>query len=149
MHPIVKCFHRVCLDICFSSLEEGKMSHSDDPEYMQLVPSGAGTISVEGLNFLNAIRRWWNGEIGLMELFNSICDMADRICDRYFNQSKAMALRNAYTELGLKYGEKDETKIDANFRALAFVHHPDRGGNMEKFKEITLARDIIKASLGK
>lgn len=34
-----------------------------------------------------------------------------------------------------------EEKVRAAYRALAFKHHPDRGGSAEKFREVTRARD--------
>ena len=45
-------------------------------------------------------------------------------------------------------GSKDVALIETKFRALALVHHPDKGGSQAKFEEIVTARGIIIASLG-
>jgi hypothetical protein len=37
-----------------------------------------------------------------------------------------------------------EDVIETRFRELARVHHPDRGGNAEKFHEIVQARDAAR-----
>lgn len=42
---------------------------------------------------------------------------------------------NAYEILGIEPGANIKT-ITAAYRGLARVHHPDKGGNVEKFKEI-------------
>lgn len=49
---------------------------------------------------------------------------------------------NHYTTLGVtKTASQDEIK--KAFRKLAMQHHPDRGGNESKFKEINEANDIL------
>lgn len=47
-----------------------------------------------------------------------------------------------YTVLGLEK-DADEAAIKKAYRKLALKHHPDRGGNAEKFKEISLAYDVL------
>ena len=47
-----------------------------------------------------------------------------------------------YKTLGLKDNATDE-EIKKAYRKLAMIHHPDRGGNEEKFKEITTAYENI------
>lgn len=37
--------------------------------------------------------------------------------------------------------------IDIQFRRLSKIHHPDKGGNEEKFKELTAARDAARKEL--
>lgn len=38
--------------------------------------------------------------------------------------------------------------IETRFRELASIHHPDKGGNVEKFHEIVTARDAARIELG-
>lgn len=53
---------------------------------------------------------------------------------------------NPYTTLGVKPGA-DIKDVKKAYRKLANKHHPDKGGNEEKFKEIKEAYELIK--LGK
>lgn len=54
-----------------------------------------------------------------------------------------MAKRDYYEVLGVgKSASADEIK--KAFRRLAVEHHPDRGGNEEKFKEINEAYEVLK-----
>lgn len=47
-----------------------------------------------------------------------------------------------YSTLGLKRGATDE-EIKKAYRKLAMQHHPDRGGDQNKFKEISTAYDAL------
>jgi curved DNA-binding protein len=47
-----------------------------------------------------------------------------------------------YTTLGLKRGASQE-EIKKAYRSLAMKHHPDRGGDEKKFKDISAAYDIL------
>lgn len=49
---------------------------------------------------------------------------------------------NYYETLGLKRGASPE-EIKKAYRSLAMKHHPDRGGDEKKFKEISEAYDIL------
>src|SRR5437588_3666836 len=54
-----------------------------------------------------------------------------------------MSKRDYYEVLGVgKTASPDEIK--KAFRRLAVEHHPDRGGNEEKFKEINEAYEVLK-----
>ena len=54
-----------------------------------------------------------------------------------------MAKRDYYEVLGIgKSASADEIK--KAFRKAAIEHHPDRGGNEEKFKEINEAYEVLK-----
>src|SRR3989338_2941697 len=56
-----------------------------------------------------------------------------------------MAKRDYYEALGVgKSASPDEIK--KAFRRLAVEHHPDRGGDEAKFKEINEAYEILKDS---
>merc|ERR1719487_2164872 len=49
----------------------------------------------------------------------------------------------AYTELGLgRDASPDEVK--RAYKKLAMQHHPDRGGNAEKFKAVTRAYEVLR-----
>ena len=47
-----------------------------------------------------------------------------------------------YSTLGLKRGATDD-EINKAYRSLAMKHHPDRGGDEAKFKEISSAYDAL------
>lgn len=47
-----------------------------------------------------------------------------------------------YDELGVK-PDADENTIKKSYRKLALKHHPDRGGDEEKFKKIGAAFDVL------
>lgn len=47
-----------------------------------------------------------------------------------------------YSTLGLKRGASDD-EIKKAYRKLAMKHHPDRGGDQNKFKEISTAYDAL------
>ncbi len=47
-----------------------------------------------------------------------------------------------YSTLGLKRGASDD-EIKKAYRKLAMKHHPDRGGDQAKFKEISTAYDAL------
>ena len=47
-----------------------------------------------------------------------------------------------YSTLGLKRGASDE-EIKKAYRSMAMKHHPDRGGDERKFKEISQAYEFL------
>jgi DnaJ-class molecular chaperone len=47
-----------------------------------------------------------------------------------------------YSSLGLKRGASD-AEIKKAYRSMAMKHHPDRGGDEKKFKEVSVAYDIL------
>lgn len=51
--------------------------------------------------------------------------------------------RDPYTVLGVRYGATPE-EIKKAFHKLAHVHHPDKGGDAEKFKEVSAAYALLK-----
>ena len=51
---------------------------------------------------------------------------------------------DAYTILGVKSTDKIET-IKSAYKKLANKHHPDKGGDADKFKQISQAYDAIKS----
>lgn len=54
-----------------------------------------------------------------------------------------MAKRDYYEILGLKKDASDD-EIKKAFRRAAVEHHPDRGGDEEKFKELNEAYEVLK-----
>jgi hypothetical protein len=52
----------------------------------------------------------------------------------------------AYKTLGVQDGAT-EAEVRAAFKKIAFEHHPDRGGDVTKFKDAGAARDRILAFL--
>jgi len=51
-------------------------------------------------------------------------------------------MNNPYTVLGLKPGASEE-EVKKAYRTLSLKHHPDRGGDEEKFKKINSAYEAI------
>jgi len=47
-----------------------------------------------------------------------------------------------YSTLGLKRGASED-EIKKAYRKLAMKHHPDRGGDQDKFKELSTAYDAL------
>jgi curved DNA-binding protein len=47
-----------------------------------------------------------------------------------------------YSALGLKRGAT-EAEIKKAYRSMAMKHHPDRGGDEKKFKEVSVAYDVL------
>ncbi len=54
-----------------------------------------------------------------------------------------MAKRDYYEVLGVKK-DASADEIKKSFRRAAIEHHPDRGGNEEKFKELNEAYEVLK-----
>lgn len=73
--------------------------------------------------------------------------LSDWLTQKIFDLPKDVALENAYRFLGLQYGASNG-EINAGFRRLVLIHHPDRGGNYENWHKLQLSMAIIKLSKG-
>ena len=51
-------------------------------------------------------------------------------------------MSNHYETLGLNENASQD-EIKKKYRKLSLKHHPDRGGDQEKFKEISVAYEIL------
>lgn len=65
---------------------------------------------------------------------------------QYVPMSIREKLNNAYTILGLS-GSENFTTVKTAYRKLSLIHHPDKGGDEERFKEINNAYHLILDSL--
>lgn len=65
-----------------------------------------------------------------------------KLTEKLLRLLEKMDANTAFKILGLKYGDVDGVK--AAYRKLAMLNHPDRGGDMEKMKDINQAKDAIE-----
>ena len=107
------------------------------------------SLVVDGVSMIHAIRNWLCGRLGMSDLFIKLLDLSCTLIDRYFNKDKHEAVAKAYETLGLsqKPRTKDRNVILKRYKELTQVYHPDKGGSIEKMKDINVARDIILESL--
>jgi curved DNA-binding protein CbpA len=59
---------------------------------------------------------------------------------------RSMDATTAFKILGLEYG--DYAGVDKAYKKLAMLNHPDRGGDMEKMKDINQAKDAVGGKKG-
>ena len=52
-------------------------------------------------------------------------------------------MTNYYSILGIDKMSADEKAIKRAYRKLAMKHHPDRGGDENKFKEVSTAYEVL------
>ena len=57
-----------------------------------------------------------------------------------------MEIAKAYQLLGVAIGA-DELTVTASYRKLSYDMHPDRGGDAEKFKELSEAYSVVKSAI--
>ena len=106
-----------------------------------------GSLILDGVSIVKAIRNWWGGKLGLADLFIKFLDLSITLINRYFNTDKSQAVANAYITLGLSPRAKNSKVIMKRYKKLAKINHPDKGGRLETMREINVSRDIILASL--
>ena len=106
-----------------------------------------GSLILDAVSMVKAIRNWWGGKIGLADLFIMLVDLSITLIDRYFNTDKSQAVANAYATLGLSPRIKNRNVIIKRYKELAEINHPDKGGSVERMREINVSRDIILESL--
>lgn len=64
--------------------------------------------------------------------------------------SAQLELDRAKARRVLGFGPRDEITrqtLKERFRALAMKHHPDRGGNVERMKEVSWANDVLEKAI--
>ena len=105
------------------------------------------SLAVDGLSLVKAIRNWWCGRLALCDLFVKLLDLSCTLINRYFNTDKSEAIDNAYQTLGISRYTQSRNVILKRYKALTAIYHPDKGGSVERMKEINVARDIILESL--
>ena len=107
------------------------------------------SLVVDGVSLIHAIRNWFCGRLGISDLFIKLLDLSCTLIDRYFNKDKNEAVARAYETLGLsqKPYTKERNVILRRYKELTQIYHPDKGGNVEKMRDINVARDIILESL--
>ena len=67
-----------------------------------------------------------------------------RVAARYLMRCAALSLPDAYHVLGLDPDTASPEDIKAKYLSLAMAYHPDRGGSLEKMKDINEAREVIE-----
>ena len=105
------------------------------------------SLVVDGVSLVQAIRSWWGGRMGLCDLFVKLLDLSFTLIDRYFNTDKSQAIDKAYQTLGISRCTQSRNVILKRYKALTAIYHPDKGGSVERMREINVARDIILESL--
>ncbi len=73
---------------------------------------------------------------------NEVRGIADTMANAYLQLAAPERQRDPYEVLGIR-PDTPETVMEASYKALAKVHHPDKGGDPEKFKEIRDAYERI------
>jgi DnaJ domain len=73
--------------------------------------------------------------------------LTDWLTQKIFDLPKDVATEKAYDFLGLKPSASN-SEINAAFRKLCLMYHPDKGGNMEKFLQLQTMMGIIKLHRG-
>ncbi len=73
--------------------------------------------------------------------------IGDVLGDAYLQLAAPEKQRDPYEVLGIR-PDTPETVMEASYKALAKVHHPDKGGDPEQFKELNDAYERIKADRG-
>lgn len=105
------------------------------------------SLVVDGVSLVQAIRNWWGGKLALCDLFVKLLDLSITLIDRYFNTDKSEAISKAYKTLGLSRYTQSRNIILKRYKELTVMYHPDKGGSVERMREINVARDIILESL--
>ena len=105
------------------------------------------SLAVDGVSLVQAIRNWWGGKLTLCHLFVKLLDISLTLLDRYFNTDKSEAIAKAYQTLGFSCYPQSRNVILRRYKQLSSIYHPDKGGSLERMREINIARDIILESL--
>jgi DnaJ domain len=73
--------------------------------------------------------------------------LIDWLTQKIFDLPKDVAVERAYNYLGVRPSASN-SDINAAFHRLCLLHHPDKGGNKEKFFELQSNMSIIKLHRG-
>ena len=106
------------------------------------------SLVVDSVSMVQAIRNWWGGNLSWSDLLIKALDLSLTLLDRYFNTDKTEAIDRAYKTLGFSRPfTHNKAIIMKRYKKLTTLYHPDKGGSLEKMRDINVARDLILESL--
>ena len=73
--------------------------------------------------------------------------VSDWLTQKIFDLPQSEALENAFRVLGVHH-EATTSEINAAFRKLCLKCHPDKGGDVEDFRKLQIAMQVIRMSRG-
>jgi hypothetical protein len=95
--------------------------------------------------------RWWNPAAKCWQVEPSYADLACRLFEGFFPREAAgfpaVALVPAWARILHVQPDAPLCVAEAAYRALAHVHHPDRGGDLERCKQLNLVIETARAVL--
>ena len=121
-----------------------------DVELFTEAAAGLLKISVHLANYLNDKITSTECIKGIVSAIGGIFGLgriSETAFDKFFGVPITVAERNAYQTLGCT-SHQDYNTIHKAYHRLASVHHPDKGGDGEKFGTIQAAWAVIKKQRG-
>ena len=110
------------------------------------IGGSAAAVTLLGLGPLGIAISMFGGALVLGSTSSALagCTVKEITC-RLFDLPQDEALEKAYNYLRLRSSSKNG-ELNSVYKKLARQHHPDRGGDKEKFQELQICMEIIKAS---